>query len=678
MLPTACILALSDACTPPNVVGDPLTATSPASAFASPRCGAAATTTGEADLMGWDSRSRANLNRLRAQGVVAVRYSATNCDFQLELLPECIAPGSYTYAPYSANETKVSKNSGDLFAQMPLGAVRLAGKLQGNRALRTDDMLVGTASLAVAARRFTRADLKGPSCERATHVISTLYLGGFAMSAGEARHLEATGSWFGVAQTGADSDASVERVDTEGDAAACRRSLASGHEESLCNVPLRVGLAPIDAIDPAGQCDPTELWDGKECHDAVPADPDVWNVPVGASPAVGPSSALVTVVVFAGVLDPVTTWLDRGLSALRSMYPDELRIVYKYNDDFSGVGSEKAAALAILTFQQKGGSAWWQLDNQLHTMTIAGQDTLDRMAESAGIPIDVLHGASAIHAASEVFQDTNALARTLRPSNICPVAVPVFVNGRHVQAVLSPGAAPSGDEIGAVVQSEMVRAKDLVAKGVAREHLYDAIAKNGNRQTAGLDSCTPPDIKTVDAVIPSNRPSKGVPNARVTIQLFCPLFSKKQWLRDSLKNNIAAAKKAVADHPDSVRFVLRVLTPTGSDYLVSETAEEVLEQKGEAAFWRFVDLSIARVDEPTRADLELMVKSLGLNRSQWASHLQARAHKDTVDAELLAWRQLRLFGYPALLINQSVVSPVAQKMASYVEQALSPPSAGPN
>ncbi len=40
--------------------------------------------------MAWDPGSRSNLNRLRRQGVVAVRYAAIGWNVELELLSNCI------------------------------------------------------------------------------------------------------------------------------------------------------------------------------------------------------------------------------------------------------------------------------------------------------------------------------------------------------------------------------------------------------------------------------------------------------------------------------------------------------------------------------------------------------------------------------------------------------------
>ena len=198
------------------------------------------------DLMAWDSAARANLDRLRKQGVVAVRYEGKGCDVKLELLPNCRGSGSYRFSPYSARETKKARDSVELFAALPLGANALGGKVQQGRGLRTDAILVGTDALKADAR-VTRSSLKGPDCPRATHVISTVYLGGFALEADEVKALEAKATVFGVG-AGAATSSSAESLAREGDPAACEEALKSGKENPLCSVPLRVGLLALDGL----------------------------------------------------------------------------------------------------------------------------------------------------------------------------------------------------------------------------------------------------------------------------------------------------------------------------------------------------------------------------------------------------------------------------------------------
>ena len=248
-------------CTPPLVAGDGIQSATNEQAFEGVSCSAVRPQT-EPDLMAWDSGSRLNLKRLRAKGVVVVRYEAEGCNVKLELLPNCMAPGGYEYTPYSANEHKVAHNASELFAQFPIGAASLTGKVKGDRALRTDYMLVGQYALPPSAS-IARSDLTGADCARATHVVSATYVGGFALVSGEERSLEAAASVFGVG-AGAQRGARAERVADEGSAEACKAAQASQKADGACDVPLRIGLlalgkgerCPSGSVRRSGACVP--------------------------------------------------------------------------------------------------------------------------------------------------------------------------------------------------------------------------------------------------------------------------------------------------------------------------------------------------------------------------------------------------------------------------------------
>jgi hypothetical protein len=232
-------------CGTPNVAPELPGTPDPGKVFGGMQCSSVRPQT-EPDLMGWDPGSRANLNRLRQDGVVAVRYVSEGCNVELEVLSNCIVPGKYAYQPYTESQSKTLKTERDLFAEIPISAARLSGQLKGNRQLRTDYELVGTASLP-AGSVFKKSEIRGPKaeCARATHVVSAVYLGGFAMVAGEESKLAAKVSVFG-AGAGDEEGKSMDRIDKAGDAEACKEANQTRKENDGCRVPLRIGLSPLE------------------------------------------------------------------------------------------------------------------------------------------------------------------------------------------------------------------------------------------------------------------------------------------------------------------------------------------------------------------------------------------------------------------------------------------------
>jgi hypothetical protein len=199
----------------------------------------------EPELMAWEPSSRAELDKLRRRGVVAVRYEAHGCEVSLELLPNCIGPKNrYVYSPFKKTSTKIAHDLNELFVQLPLGAPNVSSLMNDNQALRTDSRLVGTVGLP-AGTTVTATDLVGPECKRATHVVSVLYVGGFAMAAAKPSQVNAK-NLFDVATPPRDG------MTREGLVQACQNADTQGVELSGCAVPLRVALLPLyDALPTA-------------------------------------------------------------------------------------------------------------------------------------------------------------------------------------------------------------------------------------------------------------------------------------------------------------------------------------------------------------------------------------------------------------------------------------------
>ena len=233
----------------------------------------------EADLMGWDAGSRANVAVMRRQGVLAVRFATDGCKVDLELLPNCLGEGTYGFSPYPASERRIARDQRELAASLPLLSVNLGSKITAGRALRTDFDLAGMASLP-AGKPYARRDLHGQGCDRATHVVSRVYVGGFAIVVGESRSIEAAVTVFGAGVHGGDVR-DEERLTTEGNADACKAAQRGGVESPGCSVPLRLALQPInDAtsadygaprtspnLDAHGCAKGRQIWNGRICEE---------------------------------------------------------------------------------------------------------------------------------------------------------------------------------------------------------------------------------------------------------------------------------------------------------------------------------------------------------------------------------------------------------------------------
>ena len=197
----------------------------------------------EPDVVSLDPSLRAELTRLRGIGGITVRYEGEGCDAELHVLTSCIArTRPYTYSPYAATSRRVAHDASELFGPMPLGAPGLYGWMRDHRALRADLVLSG--QYAIAPEAMPRAaDLVGQDCARATHVVSAVYVGAFAIAAGPADALETPSSILDLDASSRD----LRVLAAEGSADACASARAEGREDRRCATPLRIALVPLDA-----------------------------------------------------------------------------------------------------------------------------------------------------------------------------------------------------------------------------------------------------------------------------------------------------------------------------------------------------------------------------------------------------------------------------------------------
>lgn len=148
---------------------------------------------------------------------------------------------------------------------------------------------------------------------------------------------------------------------------------------------------------------------------------------------------------------------------------------------------------------------------------------------------------------------------------------------------------------------------------------------------------------------PDGAPSRGAPDAELTIQVFsdfeCPFCASVKPTLDRL----------LADYPGQLRIVWRHLPLPFHPHaaLASEAAAEVHAQLGDEAFWRYHDLLFANQRALGAADLETYAKEIaGLDLARFRSALEDRRHGPTIrrDADALAAAGLPL-ATPTFLVG---------------------------
>ncbi|MEZ4449762.1 MAG: formylglycine-generating enzyme family protein [Nannocystaceae bacterium] len=194
-------------------------------------------------IIEWPSADRGTLETQvhRGDHLIVVRYEG--CD--MEILRRCRARGRYGYAAVQRKEEHSSiRSTDDLYAKIPIGAARLEAELERSGALTLEMTVVG--AYEADALKLGDGDLEG-SCDGATHVVTGVTVGAFALSSASGAGVRAgvevgapgAGIGGGLRST---SDRGFRRSD--GDLGSCWESDAAAPPEQ-CGALLRIEVEPL-------------------------------------------------------------------------------------------------------------------------------------------------------------------------------------------------------------------------------------------------------------------------------------------------------------------------------------------------------------------------------------------------------------------------------------------------
>jgi hypothetical protein len=193
-------------------------------------------------IVEWPSADRATLEAKAQSGLVAVRY--IGCE--MEVLHRCRLPGKYAYTAITPKHDSVTiKDADELYANMPVGAAKLEGKLEKTGQLQVSMTIVGRFEADHTS--FTPAELDGDDCDRATHVVSGMTTGAFELSAGASATVGGQAGALGVG-AGGKSSSSHETLERDGREEKCEGgSSHAGEPPDGCGAVLRLDLVPLQA-----------------------------------------------------------------------------------------------------------------------------------------------------------------------------------------------------------------------------------------------------------------------------------------------------------------------------------------------------------------------------------------------------------------------------------------------
>jgi protein-disulfide isomerase len=368
------------------------------------------------------------------------------------------------------------------------------------------------------------------------------------------------------------------------------------------------------------------------------ADRKVWNVPVFADdPQRGANDALVTVIVFSDYQCPFCKRVEPTLDELRKLYGKDLRMVWKDNPLPFHPRAKPTAKLARVVFQTKGNDAFWKMHDALFANNPALEDSdLEKLATKQGLVWKALQPQLAARKLDDRIDDSSQLASDFQAHG----TPHFFINGRRLS-----GAQPI-DAFRKVIDEELAKARALVETGTPRAKVYAELLKNGE---------LPPPPEKKHTAVPGRSPSRGDANAPVVIQEFsdfqCPFCRRAEPTLQGLEKEFKG----------SIRIVWRHMPLPFHKYaqLAAEASEEVLAQKGHAAFWTYHDMLYEAQSEPDgleRVNLDNLADKLGLDMARFKAALDQHIHQAKVQEDTDAANTIGINGTPAFVINDYYLS----------------------
>ncbi len=360
-------------------------------------------------------------------------------------------------------------------------------------------------------------------------------------------------------------------------------------------------------------------------------DTTVWKVPA-TGPALGPKTALVTIVEFADFQCPYCKKVEPTLQQVRQTYGNDVRIVFKHEPLTFHPRAEPAAELAIEARVEKGDTGFWAAHDKLFASQPALEDSdLEQIAKDLGLDVAKVKTAISTHKYQRTIETDTDLADDFK-ANGTPH---FFINGRRLVG------AQAFDKFKQLIDEQLTKARALVAAGTKPEDVYTEISKTAQ-------DVPPPETKTVTFV--GTAPSKGAAAAPVTIVEFadvqCPYCKR-------VDDTLAEVLKA---YPTKVKLVWRhmPLSFHAQAHLASEAAMEGFKQKGNDGFWKLHDAMFAHQadqDGLARASLDGYAKTAGLDVTKFGRALDTGANASSVDSDAKSATDAGVTGTPSFLIG---------------------------
>ena len=217
----------------------------------------AAADAGRPMLVEWPATEKAALQSAATRGLVVVRYDGC----RLKLLDRCDAGGGYAFTETSrSRDGFVVRDRSELYARLPLGAVKLEAELGEETSLELSYVAVGTRDSDLTS--ISRGQLSG-ACEGSTHFVRGMVVGAYELARATTGEVGA-GAGVGPAGLGGRQESSRQVIRGDGNLEACLDD-ATPADDTRCQAVVQLVLEPIDDATPIASPGPA-----RRAHAAEP------------------------------------------------------------------------------------------------------------------------------------------------------------------------------------------------------------------------------------------------------------------------------------------------------------------------------------------------------------------------------------------------------------------------
>jgi protein-disulfide isomerase len=368
----------------------------------------------------------------------------------------------------------------------------------------------------------------------------------------------------------------------------------------------------------------------KEEEEAKEDDKTVFKIPVGSSAVLGSPNALVTIIEFSDFQCPFCSRVEPALKGLRDKFGDKIRLVWKNEPLPFHPRAEPAAEVALEVRAEKGDKGFWDVHDKLfENQKDLSDEAIIKAGTEAGASADKIKKAMNDHTYKKVLDADSDLAEDFQ-ANGTPH---FFINGRRLV-----GAQPQ-EKFEAIVNEEIKKAQDAIARGTKPSDVYETLTKDGKGPPD-------PEKKDVPKSLPTNDPARGSMSAKVVVHEWsdfqCPFCGRVE----------PTVQQLMKEYGDRIKFVWHDLPlPMHADApLASEAGREAFKQKGPSAFWAMHDKMFANQQKIKREDLDGYAKELNLDLDKWKTALDSSAHSAEIEADKKAGNDDGISGTPAFLV----------------------------